>query len=128
MSRRSRRERLRRRREEGAVMLIVMLILLTATALAGITMQATEYELRAAGFSRSAMQTQYVSEAAMSTTLSWIDATSLDRSIMIHLELWNDTSKKPPQLELFGEPMLTNANRQDANRTRCTAVTVHFYC
>ena len=105
-----------RRREEGAVMLVVMLILLTATALAGITLQATEFELRGAGFTRSALQTQYVSEAAMTTTLSWVDATSLDRSIMQHLGMWNDNAE--PNLALFSEPALTATNRGDANRTQ----------
>jgi hypothetical protein len=116
------------RREEGAVMLVVMLILLTATALAGISLQATEYELRAAGFGRSAVQTQYVSEAAMSTTLAWIDATSMDRSIMTHIGQWNDASA--PQTWMFGEPKLETFNRQDASRTqwsqqaRLSAVTI----
>lgn len=118
-----------KRSEEGAVMLVVMLILLTATALAGVSLQATQYELRAAGFDRTAVQTQYVSEAAMSTTLSWIDTTSLDRSIMQHIDVWNKTAKGP-DVGLFGEPSLTTTNRQDSNRTqwsqqsRLTAVTL----
>jgi len=106
-----------RRREEGAVMLVVMLILLTATALAGISLQATEFELRGAGFTRSALQTQYVSEAALSTTLTWVDATSLDGSILVHLGMWNDADA-PPDLAKFSEPALTAANRPDANRTQ----------
>lgn len=106
----------RKRSEEGAVMLVVMLILLTATALAGVSLQATQYELRAAGFDRTATQTQYVSESAMATTLSWIDATALDRTIMQHIGLWNNTNA--PDVGLFGEPVLTPANRQDSNRTQ----------
>lgn len=115
------RERLRalkqKRSEEGAVMLVVMLILLTATALAGVSLQATQYELRSAGFDRTAVQTQYVSEAAMSTTLSWIDTTSLDRSIMQHIDVWNSAAKGP-DVGMFGEPVLTTKNRQDSNRTQ----------
>jgi hypothetical protein len=117
-----------KRSEEGAVMLVVMLILLTATALAGISLQATQYELRAAGFDRTATQTQYVSETAMATTLSWIDATSLDGSLMHHIDFWNNTAQ--PDVTMFGEPVLTPANRPDANRTqwiqqaRLTAVTI----
>jgi hypothetical protein len=120
--------RSKKRSEDGAVMLVVMLILLTATALAGISLQATQYELRAAGFDRTATQTQYVSESAMATTLSWIDATSLDGSIMNHIGLWNDGLQ--PDVSMFGEPVLTPANRQDANRTqwsqqaRLTPVTI----
>jgi hypothetical protein len=104
-------------REEGAVMLVVMLILLTATALAGISLQATQYELRAAGYNRSAIQTQYVSEAAMTTTLSWVDATSLDRSIMLHIDMWN-ANTLAPNLSQFGEPGANPNTRQDSNRTQ----------
>lgn len=97
-------------------MLVVMLILLTATALAGVSLQATQYELRAAGFDRSALQTQYVSEAAMATTLAWVDATSLSGDILVHIDHWNVL--KNPNLAQFGEPVLTDNNRQDANRTQ----------
>jgi hypothetical protein len=93
-----------------------MLILLTATALAGVSLQATQFELRAAGFDRTAVQTQYVSETAMATTLSWVDATSLDRSIMQHIQTWNNAAS--PNVGLFGEPVLTNSNRHDSNRTQ----------
>ena len=107
----------RRRREEGAVMMVVMLILLTATALAGVALQATQFELRAAGFGRSATQTQYVSEAAMTTTLSWVDSTSLDGSLVRrHIATWNGGSA--PDQSRFGEPELTATNRADSNRTQ----------
>ncbi len=98
-------------------MLVVMLILLTATALAGVSLQATQYELRAAGFDRTALQTQYVSEAAMSTTLSWVDSTSLSGDILVHIGTWNAASD-PMDVTQFGEPKLTASNRGDANRTQ----------
>jgi hypothetical protein len=104
------------RSEEGAVMLVVMLILLTVTAMAGISLQASQYDLRSAGNNRAALQTQYISEAAMSTTLSWVDATSLDRSIMTHVGAWNDTDA--PELTWFAEPPLKPGNRVDASRTQ----------
>jgi hypothetical protein len=107
----------RQRSEEGAVMLVVMLILLTVTAMAGVSFQASQYDLRSAGNNRSALQTQYVSEAAMSTTLSWVDATSLDRSLMLHIGSWN-LLELPPDMMWFAEPRLTAANRQDSNRTQ----------
>jgi hypothetical protein len=109
--------RSRKRSEEGAVMLVVMLILLTATALAGVSLQATQYELRAAGFDRTAVQTQYVSEAAFTTSMSWFDSASLTGAINIQLDAWNRT-EKGPNLNQFGEPLLTAANRKDANRTQ----------
>jgi len=101
-------------------MLVVMLILLTVTALAGISFQASQYDLRSAGNNRAALQTQYVAEAAMTTTLSWVDATSMDRSIMLHVGSWNtlSDSDKPPDMGRFAEPALTKHNRQDANRTQ----------
>jgi hypothetical protein len=98
-------------------MLVVMLILLTATALAGVSLQATQYELRAAGFDRTAVQTQYVSEAAMATSLSWVDVASLNGAINIQLSAWNKTAKGP-NLNQFGEPLLTDLNKKDANRTQ----------
>lgn len=111
------RVRRRRRSEEGVVLLIVMLILLTATTMASISLQATQFELRAAGQSRSALQTQYVSEAAMTTTMSWVDATSLDRGIMTHIDSWNSKADAP-DTTWFGEPKLTTGNRIDASRTQ----------
>ena len=103
------------RREEGAVMMVVMLILLTVTALAGVSFQAAQYDLRSAGNNRSALQTQYVAEAAAATSLSWVDATSLDRSILRHLDKWSGTA---PDMALVGEPELTGLNSRDASRTQ----------
>ncbi len=109
--------RTRKRSEEGAVMLVVMLILLTATALAGVSLQATQYELRAAGFDRTAVQTQYVSEAAMATTIAWVDAASLDGQFLKQVGTY-DSSPNPLDTTKFGEPALTPTNRKDANRTQ----------
>jgi len=106
----------RRRSEEGVVMLIVMMILLTATTMASISLSATQFELRSAGFSRSALQTQYVSEAAMATTMTWVDVTSLDNGIVNHLDKWNDLGG--PKMEQFGEPILSTGNSADATRTQ----------
>jgi hypothetical protein len=111
------RSRQDKRSEEGAVMMVVMLILLTATALAAVSLQSTQYELRASGYNRAALQTQYVSEAAAATTMAWVDATSMDRSFMRHLATWN-LAPNPPDLRQFGEPALTAGNKQNANRTQ----------
>jgi hypothetical protein len=104
-------------------MLVVMLILLTATAMAAVSLQSTQYELRASGYNRAATQTQYISEAAANTTLAWVDATSLDRSFLTHLAAWNSVA--PPDMLPFGEPQLHSdnsngfvPNRQNANRTQ----------
>jgi hypothetical protein len=105
-----------RREREGAVMLIVMMVLLVATTLASVSLQATQYELRAAGFARSAMQTQYVSEAAFATSVAWVDATALGPELLSYISAWNNTT--PPELQQFGEPALTGTNRADSMRTQ----------
>lgn len=108
------------RSEEGAVMLIVLLILLTATALASTSLQTTQFELRSAGYMRSALQMQYVSAAAAATTLSWVDATSMDRSFLRHLQSWQlyaQTSGAGPNMAQFGEPAIPVGNLALANRT-----------
>lgn len=68
--------RLRRaapQREEGAVMLVVMLVLLMTTATAVFAIHSTSSEIRAAGFSRQAMQTQYIGEAGVLSAFAWVD-------------------------------------------------------
>jgi hypothetical protein len=97
-------------------MLVVMLILLTATAMAAVSLQTTQYELRAAGYNRAALQTQYVSEACGNTSIAWVDATSLDGSFLAHVTFWNN-QKYPPAMLQLGEPTIDIANRQNANRT-----------
>lgn len=62
-----------RRREEGAVMLVVMLVLLMTTATAVFAIHSTSSEIRAAGYSRQAMQTQYVGEAGIMSAFAWVD-------------------------------------------------------
>jgi len=110
------RVRAARSSEEGAVMMVVLLILLTATALAGVSLQSTQFELRAAGYNRIATQAEYVSEAAASTTISWVDATSMDSSFLSHLAAWNLID--PPNMLAFGEPRILATNRMNANRTQ----------
>jgi hypothetical protein len=120
MQRRTRQQRLKlapRREREGAVMLVVLLILLTATTLAATSLQTTQFELRSSGYNRAAMQTEYVSEAAASTTLAWIDATTMDRSFLRHLQAWN-AQLTAPSMGLFGEPDVRPDNRSNANRTQ----------
>jgi hypothetical protein len=103
-------------RQEGAVMLVVMLILLVATALAGISLQSTQHELRAAGYNRMALQTQYVAESAMATTLAWLDETSMNGSFMTHVDAWQNQAL-PPDMLMFGEPQISTVHRHMANRT-----------
>jgi len=101
------------RQREGAVMLIVLLIVLTATTLAATSLQSTQFELRNSGYNRAALQTQYVAEAAAMASLAWIDATSLDRSFMRHVE---QMSEDVPSMSQFGEPEIIRTNAANANR------------
>jgi hypothetical protein len=103
-----------KRSESGAVMLVVMLILLTATTMAVVSLQTTQYELRASGYNRAAVQTQYVSEAGANTTIAWVDATSMDRSFLLQLSAWSGSA---PEMFKFGEPEVPTTNRASANRT-----------
>lgn len=117
---RARRTRSRKRRREGAVMLVVLLIVLTATTLAATSLQSTQFELRSSGYARAALQTQYVSEAAAMTTLAWLDATSMDKSLLTHIRRWNPPSgtPTPPSMSQFGEPEILTDNPADASRTQ----------
>lgn len=67
------RVRARARAREGAVMLVVLLILLVATASAAVSVSNTQTELQSAGNERVAMQTRYVAEAAITSSLAWVD-------------------------------------------------------
>jgi hypothetical protein len=107
--------RRRKRSESGAVMLVVMLILLTATTLAVMSLQTTQYELRASGYNRAAVQTQYVSEAGANTTIAWVDATCMDPSFLRHLKSF---AAAAPSMLAFGEPEVPTSNRASANRTQ----------
>lgn len=58
---------------EGAAMIIVMMILLMSTASALFGIQSAVFEIRAAGFARQAMQTEHVSETALTSTMALMD-------------------------------------------------------
>ena len=62
-----------KRREEGAVMLVVMLLLMMSTLTGMVALQSSTFELRAVGTERRALQTHYVAESALSTTLALVD-------------------------------------------------------
>jgi hypothetical protein len=97
-------------------MLVVMLILLTATAMAAVSLQTTQYELRAAGYNRAATQTQYVSEAAASTSLAWVDGAAMDSILLVHLKAWD--KQLAPALLPFGEPQAASTYRKYSSRTQ----------
>lgn len=63
----------RKRREEGVVMLVALLLIVTATALATVATHMTTFELRAAGYTRHAMQAQYLAETGLMTSMALVD-------------------------------------------------------
>ena len=54
-------------------MLIVMLMLLMVTGTATFAIHATGFEMRAAGYNRQAVQTQYVGETGARAAMAWVD-------------------------------------------------------
>ncbi len=83
-------------------MFIVMLILLVATALATIALQTTQAELRAAGSNRVSMQTQYIAENALISTLSYADAMATqDKFACVFLSV--GAPRLPPNMYPYGE-------------------------
>jgi hypothetical protein len=62
-----------KKKEEGAVMLAVMLLLMMSTLTGLVALQSSTFELRAVGTERRALQTHYVAESALVTTLALVD-------------------------------------------------------
>jgi hypothetical protein len=109
-------------RDEGAVMLVVMLILMIATAGAAVSVHTTQSELQAAGQDRLALQTAYLSEAAIMTTTAWIDKIGNGSSWQKVWDGWG--AQPPPDMAAYGEPAIDvsdlNAYRHHASRTAAT--------
>jgi hypothetical protein len=63
----------RHARREGAAMLVVMLLLLIVTATATFAIHTTSVELRSTGHSRQRMQTRYVAEAALVSSMTMLE-------------------------------------------------------
>jgi hypothetical protein len=71
-TRRARRARAHRRRE-GMALLVIMIIIVITTAGAAISVQNTTAEMHAAGRERVMMHARYAAEAALVSTVSWLD-------------------------------------------------------
>jgi len=93
--------------------LVVMLIILVATASAAVAVHTTQSELHAAGQDRLALQTRYVSETAMMTTVSWIDL--LGDDLQGVFDRWS--TRPAPDMTRYGELPLTIDTRHLALRT-----------
>lgn len=98
-----------RSREDGAVMLVVMLILMVATAAAAVGVQSTQYELQAAGQERQALQTRYLAESAMMTTVAWFDKVFDPTTGGGFTRFYQDcTSATQPEMWRYGQPEVGN--------------------
>jgi hypothetical protein len=97
-------------------MLIVMLILMLATASAAVSVQTSQSELHAAGEARMAMQSAYASEAAIMSSIAWIDELGAGQQ---WAALWAGAQAAAvPSVSIFAEPAIgTGANRHFAMRT-----------
>ena len=97
-------------------MMMVMLILLVATAAAAMSVHSVQTELRAAGHNRQAIQTQYVSEAAMMTTIAWLDQLAYN-NVLGPLIIESDAVPMPEMFH-FALPEYSSADmRQHAMHT-----------
>lgn len=95
-------------------MLVVMLILMVATVSAAVSVRTTQAELHAAGQDRLAMQTAYVSEAAIMTTTAYVDKIGDEGGF---LDLWTYwQGQGAPTMQEYGEPALTTDTRHNAVR------------
>jgi hypothetical protein len=106
-------------------MLVVMLILLVATALASISLQTTQGELRAAGSNRIAMQTQYIAENALVSTLAYVDSMAADGSFACgFLSVRNPPA--PPPMYVYGEPEIPTTSSFFTRRTQWSSQAVYL--
>ena len=83
-------------------MLVVMLVLMVATASAAVSVNTIQSEMYAAGNERVALQTRYLAETAMMTTISWIEMLADNGQL---LQMWeSDWQNAPPEMKFYAEP------------------------
>lgn len=114
---RVRRARMLRRRNDGAAMLVIMLIIIITTAAAAISVQNTSAEIRAVGRERMIIHARYAAEAALNTSIAWVDQLGNSGAF---LDLWNQWAAQPPpdMLEFTGgHAILNDASRHMAARS-----------
>jgi hypothetical protein len=96
-------------------MLVVLLIIMVATASAALSVRTTHSELQAATSNRVGLQARYASEAAIMTTIAWIDMLGDSGQF---LQIWREwEANDPPNMSKVGEPSLTADTRHHATRT-----------
>lgn len=104
-------------------MMVALLILLVGTASAAVAVNATQAELRSAGRARLGQQGRYASEAAMMTSISYIDLTFRSGDWQQMWETW-DAAAAPPEMHHYGEAEVDPVNRHHASRMTHKSQTV----
>jgi hypothetical protein len=111
---RARRAGRARRGREGIVLVIVMLVIVVSTATAAISVRSTQAELHSAGQQRLLRQTRAGSEAAMTTTIAWIDMLGNSAQLLDVWQTW--TLGAPPRMHVYAEPEIQPFARHMAGR------------
>lgn len=91
-------------------MLVVMLVLLATTSLAVFAVQATSYEVRASGFARQAMQSEYVAEAGLTSTLTLVDKLG-PQAILFSIQQQQAAGTARPVMAPFEPELATSGDR-----------------
>lgn len=105
-----------RKHREGAAMLIVMLVLLMSTAAATFAVHSTTFEIRAAGHMRQALQTEYVAETGLLSTLAMVDQIG-PQSILYAMEQSTPTNLAPYEPALAAGKRAYRIYMADFNNT-----------
>lgn len=117
-SSRARLRRARHRRQEGIALLVIMIIIVITTAAAAASVRNTTAEMQAAGKERVLIQARYASEAALVSTLAYLDEVGDDFE-----KQWADgrDNHLPPETREFtGGHQILAGNRYRAIRTSQT--------
>jgi len=85
-------------------MLVVLLIIMVTTSAAMLALHTVNSELRATGNQRLAQQTRGVADAAMVTTIAWIDLLGSTNQWLRTLEMWRTNG--PPDMGAYPEPAI----------------------
>ena len=114
---RERRRERRRERQEGAALLVIMLIIIITTAAAAVSVQNTTSEARVAGRELMMIHARYSSEAALATTIAWLDIIGGTPDFLNLWESW--AAMAPPEMRVYtaGHSIEPDASRHMAARS-----------
>jgi hypothetical protein len=102
------------RRNEGVVLVVILLIIVITTAAAAVSIQNTTAEVRASGREMMMVQARYSAEAALVTTLTWIDI--LDTNLSTLWAAWQTLPPPDMRRNTGGHLIINDASRYGAAR------------